>query len=289
MGRYERDSERYSRSTSKHSQGIPAGIVVLLMISTAVGGYFAKPYIDELWAPLPAPTTQATAAAPQPAPPPTKASEPAATDGLEIAQVPPAPIILPALDSSDEQARAAITAAEPDIAPWLGNEDLIRHFVLIANDAAQGQRVKKHFDFIKLPKPFAVKEGTDGGLLIAPESYHRYDSLAAAINKVDSNALNSFYQTFKPLLQQAFAELGYPDDYSLATLLDKAGAQIISAPIIEGEIPIIKHSLNYQFADPQLEAINPIHKQMLRMGPENTRLIQNKVKALQEKLRGAKG
>jgi len=39
-----------------------------------------------------------------------------------------------------------------------------------------------------------------------------------------------------------------------------------------------RNSIHYKFADQQLEALNPVHKQMLRMGPDNTRIIQNKLR-----------
>jgi hypothetical protein len=40
----------------------------------------------------------------------------------------------------------------------------------------------------------------------------------------------------------------------------------------------------YKYADSELENASPVHKQMLRMGPENTRIIQQKVRLLLEGL-----
>jgi hypothetical protein len=40
----------------------------------------------------------------------------------------------------------------------------------------------------------------------------------------------------------------------------------------------------YAYADPALEALGPVEKHLLRMGPRNARLVQGKAKALREAL-----
>jgi hypothetical protein len=58
----------------------------------------------------------------------------------------------------------------------------------------------------------------------------------------------------------------------------------LAAPVIEGRIALVRPTVNYKFADQKLEALSPVRKQMIRMGPENTRIIQNKVRMLVEEL-----
>jgi len=41
-----------------------------------------------------------------------------------------------------------------------------------------------------------------------------------------------------------------------------------------GQIELQRVSLVYQFADPKLEALPPLQKQLLRMGPENSRRVK---------------
>jgi len=97
------------------------------------------------------------------------------------------------------------------------------------------------------------------------------------------------YQRFRPLLLQVFAEFSYPDGYNLDDIFIKAAAEILTAPIIEQPIALVKYSLRYRYADPELEALGPVQKQMLRMGAENTRLIQNKMRMLVDELVSSKG
>jgi hypothetical protein len=83
---------------------------------------------------------------------------------------------------------------------------------------------------------------------------------------------------------EVFKEFSYPDEYNLEDIFTKAAAIILAAPARDGQIALERHSVHYKFADQQLEALNPIHKQMLRMGPDNTRIIQNKLRLFVESL-----
>jgi len=194
-----------------------------------------------------------------------------------------ASVVLPALDHSDALFRDELTALAPGLADWLNTDQLIRKYMLIANDFSQDLRLEKHLRFVKLAQPFAVDQANEK-LVIAGDSYRRYDKLAAAINALDTQSVLDTYKKFRPLLLQVFSEFSYPEQYSLDDIFTKSAAVILAAPIMDGDIAVVKHGLNYKFADQQLESSNPIHKQMLRMGPENTRLIQNKLRQLVEGL-----
>ena len=188
-------------------------------------------------------------------------------------------IILPSLDSSDDPVREALTAVSPNIVAYLKIGQIIRSYMLIANDFAQGYRIAKHLGFFHLQQPFTV-DIDNGQLLMSAQDYQRYDNLAQMINSIDIPVLLNVYKKFRPLLLQVFSEFSYPDGYNLDDIFINAAKEIFDAPIIDKKIPVIKTSSFYKFADPELEALNGVHKQMLRMGGENTRLIQAKVRLL---------
>lgn len=192
-------------------------------------------------------------------------------------------LILPDLDHSDMLFRDEMTRISPGLAGWLNTDQLIKKYVVIANDFSQGLRLEKHLRFLELDQPFAVDQDNES-LFIATKSYRRYDRLAAAINALDIQATLTVYKKFRPLLLQVFRGFSYPDEYSLEDIFTKAAAVILAAPARDGQIALERHSIHYKFADPQLEALNPIHKQMLRMGPDNTRIIQNKLRLFVEGL-----
>lgn len=203
-----------------------------------------------------------------------------ATDN--IVELPPEEsFILPDLDNSDALLREEIAGFSPQLAEWLNTDQLIRKYVVITNDFSQGLRIEKHMRFLKLDQPFAVDQD-DKGIFIAAKSYQRYDKLAAAINAMNVQATLAVYKKFRPLLLQVFGEFNYPGEYRLEDIFTKAAAVMLAAPVIEEPVALMKHANHYKFADPKLEALNPVHKQMMRMGPENTRIIKDKVRLLME-------
>ncbi|MGZ4979685.1 MAG: DUF3014 domain-containing protein [Methylobacter sp.] len=191
--------------------------------------------------------------------------------------------VLPDLEHSDGLLREEMTGLSPALAGWLNTDQLIRKYVVIANDFSQGLRLEKHLRFLQLDQPFAVDQD-NGNLFIAAQSYRRYDHLAAVINALDVQATLAVYKKLRPLLVQVFKEFSYPDEYGLEDIFTKAAAVILAAPVRDGQIALERHSIQYKFADPQLEGLNPIHKQMLRMGPENTSIIQDKLRLFVEAL-----
>ena len=123
-----------------------------------------------------------------------------------------------------------MTGISPALAEWLNTDQLIRKYVVIANDFSQGLRLEKHLRFLELDQPFAVDQDNEK-LFIATKSYQRYDRLAAAINALDVQATLAVYKKFRPLLLQVFKEFSYPDEYSLEDIFTKAAAVILAAPV----------------------------------------------------------
>lgn len=194
-----------------------------------------------------------------------------------------APAALPALAESDAAFREDLTRLSPGLAPWLQGKDLIGKYLTIVNDFSQGLRIANHLFFLQIEQPF-VAQRDDKGLYMAEESYRRYDKLAAAISDLDVRAAIAVYNKYRPLLLEAFQGFGYPQGYQLEDLFKKAADEILGAPVIEGRIALYRPSVRYKYSDPKLEQLNGVQKQMLRMGPKNTKLIQDKVRQLIEAL-----
>lgn len=182
---------------------------------------------------------------------------------------------LPDLLSSDSFVRAELIKLLPGLAQWLNFDQLIRRYMQIANDFAQGQRVTKHVSFLRQDEAFTVQQG-ENGLIIAPKSFRRYNVLAETIQAINAKSAAATYIKLRPLLLQVFAEFAYPKDVSMESIIKKAAGEIIAAPVLEGDIYVTRPSMYYKYADPSLEALSPVKKQMLRMGAENTKIIQNK-------------
>ena len=182
---------------------------------------------------------------------------------------------LPDLLSSDNFVRQALLNISPGLDQWLKADQLIRKYVVIANDFAQGSRIGNHMSFLRLEESFAVEQG-ENGLTFAPKSFHRYNNIAQTIQAIDAKAAAALYQKLRPLLLQVFAEFSYPQDITLESVIKKAAGEILATPAIEGQAALVRPSVLYKFADAKLEALSPVQKQMIRMGPANTRVFQAK-------------
>ncbi|MEH6528495.1 MAG: DUF3014 domain-containing protein [Porticoccus sp.] len=215
---------------------------------------------------------------------------PAATEIVEPIDIPQqqapveTPIVLPTLDDSDTEARSRLATLTPEgtLGEWLHADHLIRRSITLVDGLSRGILLQK---MIKAPSPkgkfIAIKEGNK--LWVDPANYQRYNYLTDRLNAIDSNKLVELFHLFRPLLEQAYEELGYPAedlDNAVVAALD----QILSTPIPTTPLALTRESVQYKYADPKLEALPPIQKQLLRMGPDHTQKIQTKARGLRESL-----
>lgn len=203
----------------------------------------------------------------------------------EIAEVVPAepPVTL---ETSDEPVREELAkAGSSDIySALLSNTDLIQRSTGVIDGMSRGLLLRK---IMPLPKPsvaFAPME-LDGQVVLDPASYQRYDAYADAITELDTAQLASTFHQFRPLLEQAYGQLGYPPaDFD--NILIRALDEVIATPEIHDTIPLKKKEAVYLFVDPSLEKLPSLQKQLLRMGPDNIAAIKVQAKALRAQLLG---
>jgi len=155
--------------------------------------------------------------------------------------------------------------------------DLVRKFTTIVDRIAIGTSPAKAAAFAKPSQPFRVT-GSGESLRIDPQSYDRYNTLAAVVDSLDVDGAARTYQRLKPLINQAYRELGYPDE-DFDRKLTVAIARLIDTPVPNGPVALKGTSVSYQFADPDLESLSSPQKQLLRMGPHNMQLVLAKLRA----------
>jgi hypothetical protein len=196
----------------------------------------------------------------------------------EPSDVPAVPPV--ALDQSDDLVRrlAREISSHPRLASWLKSEQLIRHFVGAVDNIANGLSPRSHIAFFMPEGDFkAIKTGT---VFVAdPNGFTRYNPVVDVFVSVDSAQCVSLLRGLKPLCQEAYRDLGYPDQDFEATLI-RAISELLEAPVVEGDIILEKAVLNYTMLDPNLENLSDAQKHLLRMGPENVEAIQKKLREL---------
>lgn len=220
-------------------------------------------------------------AAPEPAPLASEAPPPPSPTPEEA---PESDLDLPPLDESDTLVRtlAGQLSEHPQLARWLGVESLVRRFTAAVDNIAEGTNPSSHLGFLRPQEPFVVRE-KDGLPHIDPASYRRYDRLTEVFVSLDSEQTAELYRQFKPLVQKAYEDLGYPDrDFDRT--LQRAIRQLRSVPVPEGDVALTPRVLTYAYSDPDLESLTPAQRSLLRTGPENARRIQAKLAELEAAL-----
>jgi len=190
---------------------------------------------------------------------------------------------LPSLEKSDGFFRQELVSVSVDLLDWFEADNLIKKYIVIINDLSQKQIIYKHRAFLAPAKKMQVAKDSRG-LYLDENSYKRYDGLANAIATINIEKATKMYLRWKPLFEEVYQDFSYPAEYQLEDIFLKAAASVIEAPVIEGRIALVKHAIRYKFADKNLESASDVEKQMIRMGPENTRKVQSTLRGLVQAL-----
>ncbi len=193
-------------------------------------------------------------------------------------------IVLPPLDETDQLIRDLVgrLSSHPMVAAWLTTDGLILNFVMVTTAVANGQIRNAELKAVGPIPRFSIKESRDN-LYIDPASYRRYDRHAAAIAALDARGAARLYTTVKPRIGEAYRRLGSPSD-DFDPVMERAIVELLRTPVLEGEVELEPKGIVYGFADPKLEGLTAAQKQLLRMGPQNVRIIQGKLREIADYL-----
>jgi hypothetical protein len=239
---------------------IVAAVVVIVI--AAVAAWFAV-----TWRQDPQPVAATTDAKPsaEPAPRPLGA-------GAE-------PIELPPLGDTDPLVRRLLGAlsAHPTVVRWLATDGLIRNFVVVVENIAHGASPARHLPALRPAGSFRTIAGEDD-LRIDPRGYGRYAPIAAAADSIDADGAARLYTALKPRLDEAYAELGRDQSFDVA--FEQAIVAMLRTPVLEGDVSLVPTGIVFAFENPQIERLSPAQKQLARMGPQNVRTIQAKLRQI---------
>jgi hypothetical protein len=213
--------------------------------------------------------------APEPQPEPQAEPEPA------LVTKPPE---LPGLDNSDDfiRERLLLINSKKEFSNWVKTDDLIRRSASYLDGLSNGVMLSNIFPLSAPEGKFAIHK-SDGSLWLNAGNYERYDRTINAIANTDMASIAKMFHFSRPLLETAFSEMGY-NPRQMDGIVLQAIDVILATPIIVEPIKLTRESVVYKFADPALEALPPIQKQLLRTGPENTKHIQQQATALRNAL-----
>jgi len=248
-------------SDSRRVWGVVA--VVILIVAAAIAFYVTRPSSG-------------------PGAADTAANKPAAATDVAADRKPLGPDVpareLPPLDETDPIVRELIRAlsSRPEVTRWLATDGLIRNIVASVDAVANGGTPAAQLRTLAPSRPFAVTSRGDQ-TVIDPRSYERYDGIAHTVGAIDADGIARVYATLRPRLQEAYRELGYPDA-NFDAAVERAIGRLVDTPRVAADVRVQQAPVLYQYADPKIEQLTAAQKQLIRMGPRNQQIIQDKLR-----------
>jgi hypothetical protein len=276
-----------------------SGLVVAVLAGAAWYVLGSRPpAVEETASPLPiAAQEPQTAAGPAPATAPTDA-EPASAGAVTAPAPAIEPVPLPELAASDAMALATLAglAGGAPLTDYLAQDAVISRIVATV-DALGGRRVPDVIqavrgpegDFLAIavdqPDPELRNEAGDPlpQFDIDPANYQRYTAYVELLEALDPAELAAAVRSYRPLLDEAFRQMGYPEGDFLQRLRAVID-EVLAAPEPRQPIRLVKPEAYYVYVDPELEALSAGQKALLRMGPANAARVKAWLAAFRDAL-----
>jgi hypothetical protein len=214
-----------------------------------------------------------------PAPVATHSTEAAVSEVNEPAHT------LPPLGQMDTFLRALLGAltTHPDFARWLATDDLIHQMASGIDRISRGQSPAGDLAVLRPTGDFDVARRS-GAITIDTATFQRYDRLASLVDSLEARGVVEAYRTIHPRLDEAYRALGRTEG-GIDDAVDAALQLLLDVPATSGTIVVVPgKGATYAYRDAQQEQLQPIQKQLLRMGPENVRRIQARLRAIRAEL-----
>jgi hypothetical protein len=254
----------------------PLPLIVALVAVLAIGAWIywqAKPKGNPV---IPAPTTVVSTipkAVIEPLPAIESSTEQPLGNTPEPVTDPVVAEALPKLDQSDAPVIAKLLEISGGgFQQWIIDQHLIRKFVRAVNALEEGKLVSQYRPFSDPKTPFAVAQAGDVWH-IKPDNYTRYTPYITSLELVGAVKLANLYRDYYPLLQQAYEELGV-NKGTFHDVMLRALKRLESTPIPSPEFPLIRPSVAYVFAAPDMEQRSQVEKLLFRLGADNSQRLK---------------
>lgn len=249
-----------------------AGILATLVFILMTGDYGEPTLPEELVMvqpsvePAPMPIEAEAPAAPIAAPPVTEVQP----------KIPPAPVV--SEETGDQYARESIDAVNGGkaLAQFVAGDYVVERAVAIIDALRRGEVPYK---LLPVGKPSTTFPISDNGLRVTLDTagFSRYDGFAQWIGGLDTPALVSLLNDYEMIATQALTRMGVTD-FDIRSAVLAATTQILSTPQVSVDAELMRREANWVYMDPELEALSSLQKQVLRMGPENADIVQQKAR-----------
>lgn len=194
-------------------------------------------------------------------------------------------IELPTLNDSDTFVLEGLRAMQNGVAlvRLLANEQLVRKFVVFVENVSRGGFPQTELPYRAIGQEMPVSNIDDDLYVMDAGAHARFDQVINTFVALDTDQAMSLYRTLSPLFQQAYAEIGFRD-VNFDDTLRSALTRVISANVVEGPFQLVKPSVMYLYADSRIESLQAVNKQLIRLGPQNSEKLKDKLRQFLQQL-----
>lgn len=253
-------------------------LIVVVVLAVAVIGWALWPSGQE----APPPPEPAPTETPAPEPPPRALEPEPEQQPAEPSQAAEPEVVLPPLEQSDPFVRERLEPLDlPE--PWVEQGDYVRRLAVLAENASRGEYPRRQLSFLAPQGEFKVERRNDR-IFVDPVSYDRYDPYVRELEEVDPARVADLLETLDPLVEQALGEIGV--EAPPGQVFQQAVQEALAVPMLEGEgrVELVQPNVMYEYANPELESLSPLQKQILRMGPDNVRRLQDYLRRVAQEM-----
>ena len=195
-----------------------------------------------------------------------------------LPELPPEPTVTE--ETADAYARETIESVNGGkaLAQFVAGDYIVERAVAIVDALRRGEVPYKLLPVGRPSKPFPI---SDDGLRVTMDSsgFSRYDVFAQWVNGIDVLAIVELLNEYEQIATEALSRMGV-GDFDIRSAVLAATTEILATPIAPESAELMKREANWVYMDPELEALSSLQKQVLRMGPRNSEIIQTKAREL---------
>ena len=186
---------------------------------------------------------------------------------------------LPSLTDSDSFVFENLQTLQNGLAlvELLADDQIVRKFVVFVENISRGEFPQTGLPYKALGQEMPVSEIDDNLFVMEQVAHSRFDQVVEVFVETDTDAALTIYRMFSPLFQQAYAEIGFRN-VSFDETLRNAINNVLQTDNMQGPYQLVKPSVMYLYADSSIENLAEVHKQLLRIGPDNTSALKAKLR-----------
>ncbi len=199
-------------------------------------------------------------------------------EGMVLPEPPTAPRVTE--ETADAYARETIESVNGGkaLAQFVAGDYVVERAVAIVDALRRGEVPYK---LLPVGRPSEAFPISDDGLRVTmdPSGFSRYDGFAQWVNGIDVLAIVKLLNDYEQIATEALSRMGV-GDFDIRSAVLAATTEVLATPIAPQSAELMKREANWVYMDPELEALSSLQKQVLRMGPENSEMIQTKAREL---------